>query len=550
MNFLDFVKHKQINKLNESLLLEAFKNDDVKKAHEAILSLFKKKIDGKVLMDPMPMATKSDGKNTLSYIFLQIQENRCSMMWTINYLQSGKSVAPYSVDFFDEEGYADLMLDSGKATAKLSLNMLGASIVYYIPVICHIVNGGNFDLSEEDAIKNARKVYNVKNEAYEFPFYLGAQKYTIIEGFSADGIEAAFHITMGHTMKFNEGLNKYEWVNETEAEDKKQEVYGKWKNAPEGSDESKQFYKEYRAISQAIKGGAKTIDDLKIALKKDVSVVVRDDKSVEEAEVKFEQERKNPDQAFKEMKGYVKTVIKGLQPGVILCGAPGIGKTYRVLQQLKAAGYKKDENLHIIKGKCTTRNLYLDLYHFQNKGELVLIDDADSLVGPKAPEDCINILKAALDSTTDDDGGRTVSYRVSGKLVDDDDQPVPKEFSYRGGVIVITNYAVGQLDTAIRGRVFTQSLDFTTEQLLQIIKDIMPAIDPANLSARSKAKAYDYLLEMAQNGSQIEISIRSFGTCARLFEICAGDDDFTDDDAKSMIKEQMENQARKTGKHF
>ena len=88
-----------------------------------------------------------------------------------------------------------------------------------------------------------------------------------------------------------------------------------------------------------------------------------------------------------------------LRPSVVLCGAPGVGKTYNVKKQLKAAGYNEGHNLCTIKGKCTPRVLYMTLMDYKDKNDIVLIDDADGLVGPGAPEDCINILKAALDST-------------------------------------------------------------------------------------------------------------------------------------------------------
>ena len=178
---------------------------------------------------------------------------------------------------------------------------------------------------------------------------------------------------------------------------------------------------------------------------------------------------------------------------------------------------------------------------------MILIDDADSLVGPKAPEDVINILKAALDSTSDDEG-RLVSYKVSGKLLDDEENPVPKEMYFNGSIIVITNYDVSSLDSAIKNRVFVQSLSFSTKQLLDIIKKIMPAIAPQKLSSASKMKAYDYLVDLADKGANMEISIRSFTTCARLFQVCEGDPDFNDDDAKSMIAEQMENQFKTGGR--
>ena len=250
------------------------------------------------------------------------------------------------------------------------------------------------------------------------------------------------------------------------------------------------------------------------------------------------------------MRGYLSMVTSGIQPGLIICGAPGIGKTYRVMKFLKSKGYNDDVNMHVIKGRCTTRNLFLDLYKFQNKGEIILIDDADSLIGPKAPEDTINILKAALDSNDNDGKGRKISYRITGRLTDDDGVEIPKTFYYSGSVIVLTNYSVGQLDSAIRGRVFTQDLNFSSQQLLSLIKQIMPAIEEGRLTSVAKIKAFDYLSDLADEGSQMEISIRSFVTCARLFQSQQENEDFSDDEIKSMIKDQVTNQALKGGKKY
>ena len=246
---------------------------------------------------------------------------------------------------------------------------------------------------------------------------------------------------------------------------------------------------------------------------------------------------------------YVKTVISGLQPGVIICGAPGVGKTYRIMKQLEAAGYRDGHNMEIIKGKATPRQLYLSLYNYKEKGNILVIDDADALVGPKAPEDCINMLKAALDSTSTEEG-RKVSYRVTGTLYDDDGVEIPKTLYYKGGVIVITNYSAGQLDTALRGRTFVQELDFSNEQLLQVIEDMVDNLGGGLISMRSKTKALDYLKELAHSGADMEISIRTFNTCARLFAVCENDPDMSDEDVESMIKEQMKNQSLRGGQKF
>ena len=70
------------------------------------------------------------------------------------------------------------------------------------------------------------------------------------------------------------------------------------------------------------------------------------------------------------------------------------------------------------------------------------------------------------------------------------------------------------------------------------------------ISMRSKNKALDYLKELAHSGADMEISIRTFNTCARLFAVCENDPDMSDEDVESMIKEQMKNQSLRGGQKF
>ena len=49
----------------------------------------------------------------------------------------------------------------------------------------------------------------------------------------------------------------------------------------------------------------------------------------------------------------------------------------------------------------------------------------------------------------------------------------------------------------------------------------------------------------------MELSLRTFVLCAKIFKACDGDNEFTDDDAKSMIEEQMRLQyARSRGEKY
>lgn len=550
MSFLDFVNKKTLLEESSQWMNEAFKEKDYNKAKKTILNILKKEITIGHVWSLGIYDLKVDGNDcsTVIYMVSNKEVNKIALVFGINFLKSGQSMVPYSTIFFDEEHTAQFLLnDSGtkamsSVKSQLEIKMMGASIVYYIPVIANVINSGKFDISSEEAVKFGRKVYDTKNECISWDMYFGAQKYHIYEGISEDKVIEKYHLNLGH--KYKKIGESYQWINETELEDRKKEVYAQMKTNTD-PDLGKALYKEYRQILNAIKGGATSLEDLECSVKKNVSVTPSFT-GVAEAEKKIETAKSDPKTAFKEMQMYVKMVIKGIQPAVILCGAPGIGKTFRVKQQLKAAGYTMTAD-NTVKGKCTPRQLYLTLYNNKGKGDIVLVDDADSLVGPKAPEDCINILKAALDSTADDEG-RLVSYKVSGELKDDEGQPVPKSHYNKCGMIVITNYSVGQIDTALRNRAFTQSLDFSTKDLLQIIRDIMPNIESNRLSMTSKAKAMNYLEKLVEEGKPIEVSCRSFITCARIYENSEEDDDLGL--AEKMIAEQMRNQSLRGGRKF
>ena len=547
MSFLDFVKHKDMMNENAQWINEAFKEKDYNKAKKAILSILKKEITVGNVYYLGVYDLKVDGNDCSSAMYVVVDKDGVSMKssFSINFLKSGQSMVPYSIIFFDKS-YCTSMLwgnvSNYTAKAQLEIKMMGASIVYYIPVIANVINSGKFDISSEEAVKLGRKVYDTKNECVSWDMYFGAQKYHIYEGISEDKVIEKFHLNLGH--KYKKVGDTYQWINETELEDRKKEVYAKMK-ANTDPDVGKALYKEYRQILNAIKGGATSLEDLECSVKKNVSVS-SSIPGAAEAQKKIEIAKSDPKTAFKEMQMYVKMVIKGIQPAVILCGAPGVGKTYRIMQQLKAAGYTMTGD-NVIKGKCSPRQLYLTLYNNRSKGDIVVIDDADSLVGPKAPEDSINILKAALDSTADDEG-RLVSYKISGELKDDEGVPVPKSHYNKCGVIVITNYNVGQIDTALRNRAFTQSLEFSVSDLLGIVRDLMPKIEPEHLSMSSKAKAMNFLEKLVEDKEPIEVSIRSFITCSRIYENAEDEEELKL--CEKMIREQMRNQSLRGGKKF
>ena len=542
MNFLDFLNKKKTN----AILTESFNTKDLDKVHNLMLSIFKKKIDPKtVILFPWHLETLGGREMQSCYFGSYI--DGVLRVFSINYRIEDDSANAFSISFFDNKASNDLLFGSkGKAKVTLEIETLGTSVAYFIPIICHIVKNDDYNISKERAkeLGNELLYKGTKNESYIWNY--GAVKYRVYENLTNEDVDDIFYLSEGYVQEATEAQN-YRWKKKTERDEawKKQR---ETKN-PEDRERYIELDQEYKEIINAIRGGATTIKEIKMRLSKGIDVTLETTPEEIQAQERLEKKGKDPKQAFKEMAVYVKTVISGLQPGVIICGAPGVGKTYRIMKQLEAAGYRDGHNMEIIKGKATPRQLYLSLYNYKEKGNILVIDDADALVGPKAPEDCINMLKAALDSTSTEEG-RKVSYRVTGTLYDDDGIGIPKTLYYKGGVIVITNYSAGQLDTALRGRTFVQELDFSNEQLLQVIEDMVDSLGGGLISMRSKTKALDYLKELAHSGADMEISIRTFNTCARLFAVCENDPDMSDEDVESMIKEQMKNQSLRGGQKF
>lgn len=549
MTFLEFLEYKNEN------IHEAFKESDLDKAINLIANLLSKETNTQII-NLGTIDVIRGGKDFISYMLCISKDKfgQFDKMLTIDFLKSDSSRVPYSFAFYNKEAINKVLWGDDKeqsVKSVLSVYTLGASIVYFIPIMSRVIMTNKFELTKDEVqraaigiFKEGRIDFFLKKNGIIFNGNLKYNIYnTIYKGNNnIDIIQDTFK------------QNIYEM--NTSLKDKRKELVQTEREAIAAGDRDlvKQVRAEYRQITQAMKGGATTIEEMNVMIKNgELTTISSPTKSMsKEVQKQIEEiKHKEPELAFKEMRGYLNMVTSGIQPGLIICGAPGIGKTYRVMKFLKSKGYNDDINMHVIKGRCTTRNLFLDLYKFQNKGEIIVFDDADSLIGPKAPEDTINILKAALDSNDNDGKGRKISYRITGRLTDDDGIEIPKTFYYSGSVIVLTNYSVGQLDSAIKGRVFTQDLSFSSQQLLSLIKQIMPAIEEGRLTSTAKIKAFDYISDLADEGSKMEVSIRSFVTSARLFQMQQEDsENFTDEQIKSMIKDQVTNQAIKSGKKY
>lgn len=115
---------------------------------------------------------------------------------------------------------------------------------------------------------------------------------------------------------------------------------------------------------------------------------------------------------------------------VTVTGAPGVGKTYTVEQILEH--YKATQNIkyEIVKGALSAVNLYKLAYRNRKAGNVIVLDDADSIFND---EDALNILKVLCDSSD----VRRVSWMKESHALREDD--VPQEFEFNGAMIFISN---------------------------------------------------------------------------------------------------------------
>lgn len=134
----------------------------------------------------------------------------------------------------------------------------------------------------------------------------------------------------------------------------------------------------------------------------------------------------------------VQGAINGRIRGLVVAGAPGIGKSFGIEKALRVEEpVQSDDPLHynftfpnkyrFVKGHSSAAGLYELLYEFREENAVLALDDCDSIFQDKIG---LNILKAALDTTA----RRVISWQTAGNQID-----APKSFEFKGSLIFITN---------------------------------------------------------------------------------------------------------------
>lgn len=214
-----------------------------------------------------------------------------------------------------------------------------------------------------------------------------------------------------------------------------------------------------------------------------------------------------------------KMVADGYAEAFLVCGGPGIGKTYGIEKCLKEY-QKKDPSFMWtnVGGDISKIGLYKALFEY-NRG-VIVFDDVDSILS----RTCANLLKNALNSKED----RIVSYRKNNRelfnaegmteeekwkrYIDSDRMEFPNSFKFTGRCIFISNEPVEKVDGAVSDRcVKCLSLNFDTEQLTERIIYLMDDLNPrkGNLTRNDKYEVLQYVYDAFKRNGRY-LSLREF----------------------------------------
>jgi hypothetical protein len=134
------------------------------------------------------------------------------------------------------------------------------------------------------------------------------------------------------------------------------------------------------------------------------------------------------EQKYADVESYVQGIAVGQYRSVIVNGPAGVGKTFSVESYLQK--YSHGDNYKVIAGHMTPLSLYGNLYQYRNAGEVLVLDDIDSVF---SKIEGINLLKAAMDTKPT----RRVNWESSSATVLA--MGLPSGFDFNGSVVLISN---------------------------------------------------------------------------------------------------------------
>jgi hypothetical protein len=217
---------------------------------------------------------------------------------------------------------------------------------------------------------------------------------------------------------------------------------------------------------------------------------------------------------FEVLKDMTQAVKEGTVRAMIVTGPPGVGKSFGVEEVLSKEDLfntlgNRRPKYEIVKGAMSAVGLYSKLYHYSEKGNVIVFDDCDSVL---LDDLSLNILKAALDSSKK----RVISWNTDSRVLRS--EGVPDKFEFKAGAIFITNIKFENVRSkklqdhlsALESRCHYIDLQMDTDRekvlrIKQIVQDGM--LDSYEFEDVTRDEVVDFIIE--NRAKMRELSLRT-----------------------------------------
>lgn len=208
-------------------------------------------------------------------------------------------------------------------------------------------------------------------------------------------------------------------------------------------------------------------------------------------------------------------VAKGTCRSLIVSGAPGLGKSFTILQALAEA----DTDHEVIRGSISAVGLYIALWNDREPGQVLVLDDCDAVF---QDDTVLNLLKAVLETGK----RRRVSWMKQAAWLAE--LGIEDSFDFEGGVVFLSNIPfakriasgspIGKHLEALIDRSLYLSLGVQTErEIVARIRQVAPALlADAGLSDDETSEVLDFIAENA--GRFHTLSLRLVSQVAELMQ--------------------------------
>lgn len=198
--------------------------------------------------------------------------------------------------------------------------------------------------------------------------------------------------------------------------------------------------------------------------------------------------------------------------GMIVSGAPGIGKSYGVIKALEGGSLLDqmgpDGKYEVVKGNITPIQLYQMLWNHRHEDHIIVFDDCDIVLEDPV---CLNLLKAVLDSGEK----REVSWLSESKALAE--RGIDNHFEFEGCVLFLSNLdfdnvransKIGRHLEALRSRVLYLDLEISTmEDIKRRIKQVVMygMLDQFKFTDEVKDEVVEFVFDNAEHLYRLDL---------------------------------------------